>query len=131
MSGVKCLSVHQHLPPGILPPWAAGALCSNHLPPRFSPKQVQGKRRGQASCCHPVLALAPSQSGEGGAMRQGSTHPTLSHFLFPRDGKTELLLSRTKTLFWFGQPTGQGNMGSPCPPPWVLTFMRGGMTRAG
>lgn len=25
VSGVKCLSVHQHLPPGILLPWAAGA----------------------------------------------------------------------------------------------------------
>lgn len=68
-------------------PWAAGALCSNHLPSRCSPKQVQGKRRGQASCCHPVLALAPCQSEEGEAMKEGSTHPTLNRFLFPQDGK--------------------------------------------
>lgn len=67
MSRVKCLSVQQHLPPGILPPWVGGVLCSSHLPLN-SPKQVQ-KRRGQASCCHPkLLALAPCQSGKGGAV---------------------------------------------------------------
>lgn len=105
VSGVKCLSVHQHLPPGILPPWAAGVPCSNHLPPCFSPKQVQGKRREQASCCLPGLALAPCQSGEGGAAEQGPTHSTLSRFLFPQN-KTQLLLSTTKIPFGSGQPTG-------------------------
>lgn len=29
---LKCLSVQQHLPPGILPPWVGGVLCSSHLP---------------------------------------------------------------------------------------------------
>lgn len=65
VSRVKCLSVQQHLPPGILPPWVGGALCSSHLPPLNSPKQVQ-KRRAQASCCHPeLLAWLLAKVGKG------------------------------------------------------------------
>ena len=104
VSGVKCLSVHQHLAPGILPPWVGRALCSSHLPPLNSPKQVQGKRKGQASCCHPAPGSGSLPKWGGGEVNQGPTHPTLSHFLLPQDGKIEAVDQH----FCLASPTGRG-----------------------
>lgn len=51
-----------------------------------SPKQVQ--EGGRSAVAILLLALAPCQSGKGGAMKQGSTHSTPS--LLPQN-RTEVL----------------------------------------
>lgn len=74
--------------------------------PSIAPNRCRGRERGRPAVVIMLLALAPCQSGEGGEVNQGSTHPHTESFSTPtgwEDGGTRpTLLS--------GQPDWRGDM---------------------
>lgn len=87
VSGVKCLSVHQHLPPSILTPWLRGHCAPTICPLALAPNRCRGREGGRPAVVILSWLWLPAEVGKG-SNEARSTHPTLSHFLFPQDGKT-------------------------------------------